>query len=77
MEETDTIGIGLYEVPGFGALSYGGLQGFITPLLEVARNNDLGHPICDNVRSGPWMIDYVSDRLKRYLTLNCTSDACS
>lgn len=65
LEETDTIGIGLYEVPEFGTLSYGGLQGFITPLLEVARNNDLGHPICENVRSGPWMIDYISDRLKR------------
>ena len=30
----------------------------------IAFNNDLGHPICQNLREGDWMIDYVINRLK-------------
>lgn len=30
----------------------------------VAFNNDLGHPICDNIRQGDWLIDYTVGRLK-------------
>lgn len=32
-------------------------------LAEMRPKNDLGHPFCDNLRSGDWMIDYVSNRL--------------
>lgn len=32
-------------------------------LAEIRPKNDLGHPFCDNLRSGDWMIDYVSNRL--------------
>ena len=38
----------------------------MTPFLQVARNNDLGHPICANLRAGPWMLDYVIGRLERH-----------
>ena len=32
-------------------------------MAEIRPRNDLGHPFCDNLRSGDWMIDYVSNRL--------------
>ncbi|KAI8894654.1 glucanotransferase domain of glycogen debranching enzyme-domain-containing protein [Globomyces pollinis-pini] len=65
-EETDTIGESTYNVPGFGTLAYCGLQGFVSVLLPVARNNNLGHAVCDNLRQGDWMIDYIINRLKKY-----------
>ncbi|KAJ3118491.1 hypothetical protein HDU96_001310 [Phlyctochytrium bullatum] len=45
-EELDTIGDNVYDIPGHGAIPYCGFQGFISVLQPVARNNDLGHPIC-------------------------------
>ncbi|KAJ3057262.1 hypothetical protein HK097_009921 [Rhizophlyctis rosea] len=65
-EEQDSIGDGAYDVPGFGSLAYCGLQGFASALQPIARTNDLGHPIFSNLRNGPWMLDYVSGRLKKY-----------
>ncbi|KAJ3269829.1 hypothetical protein HDV01_000877 [Terramyces sp. JEL0728] len=68
-EEFDTIKESEYEVPGFGKLSYCGLQGFVSALACVATSNDLGHPMCDNLRNGPWMMNYIISRLKKYLPM--------
>jgi glycogen debranching enzyme len=64
-EELDVIGNNLYVVPNYGKFSYGGLEGIVTALLPIARNNDIGHPICDNLRAGVWLLDYTVNRLQK------------
>lgn len=38
--------------------------GLISVLADIRPNNDLGHPVCANLRQGDWLIDFVSNRLK-------------
>jgi glycogen debranching enzyme len=52
-----------YDVPGFGALPYCGLQGAVTVLRGVSERNDLAHPLCANLRAGDWLLDYHVARL--------------
>lgn len=60
------IGQGSYDVPYHGKLVYCGLQGLI-PLLNLIRiNNDLGHPLCGNLRDGTWLCDYIASRMEKY-----------
>ncbi|XP_035512003.1 glycogen debranching enzyme, partial [Morone saxatilis] len=56
-------GGGCYNVPAWLPLNYGGLQGLMSVMAEIRPKNDLGHPLCDNLRQGDWMMDYVSNRL--------------
>ena len=56
---------GSYTIPGHGALVYCGLQGWWSVLKDVVRNNNLGHPICQHLRDGPWALDYNFGRLDR------------
>lgn len=55
-ERDDGRGFDVYNVPNFGTLVYCGLQGFISPFSTIRPANDLGHPICGNLRDGNWMI---------------------
>ena len=63
-EKDDGEGGGVYEVPGAGQLVYCGLQGVMSMMNWVRDNNDLGHPLCDNLRAGDWMAGYMANRLK-------------
>src|SRR4051812_24574895 len=38
----------------------------IHPVLKrIQETNDLGHPLCSNLRDGTWLSDYIIVRLKR------------
>lgn len=58
-------GPGSYNIPGYGPLVYCGTQGFVSVLVEITPNNDLGHPLCNNLRQGDWMIDYIHERIAK------------
>ncbi|KAI8869120.1 hypothetical protein GQ42DRAFT_163652 [Ramicandelaber brevisporus] len=69
-EERDlTGGHGAYNVPGVGALTFAGLEGWVIHLCPIVENNDLGHPLCDHLRSGFWALDYIIDRLRRHASI--------
>ena len=63
-ERDEGQGGGCYVVPGAGALVYCGLQGIMSMLADIRDNNDLGHPLCDNLRDGDWMAGYAINRLR-------------
>lgn len=54
---------GVYEVPAMGWLTYCGLEGWMGPLRGTIVTNDLGHPLCENLRKGTWALDYTVERL--------------
>lgn len=66
--------IGAYNVPGLGNLIYCGLQGWMTPLKHIMQYNDLGHPLCGHLRDGAWAMDYVHDRLERFVRIRHAID---
>ncbi|KAL1956161.1 hypothetical protein VTO42DRAFT_7596 [Malbranchea cinnamomea] len=59
---------GVYNVPNFGPLVYAGLQGWWSVLEHIIYHNDLGHPLCDNLRDGQWALDYIVGRMQRAIS---------
>ncbi|XP_017292357.1 glycogen debranching enzyme isoform X2 [Kryptolebias marmoratus] len=57
-------GGGCYSIPGWESLKYAGIQGLMSVFADIRSKNDLGHPLCVNLREGDWLIDFVSNRLK-------------
>ncbi|KAH6619445.1 glucanotransferase domain of glycogen debranching enzyme-domain-containing protein [Chaetomium sp. MPI-SDFR-AT-0129] len=56
---------GVYDIPGHGKLVYAGLQGWWSILQDIIRDNNLAHPLCQNLRDGQWVLDYIVRRLER------------
>lgn len=63
-ERDDKFGFSTYHIPNHGNLCYSGLRGIMSVLGELRPSNDLGHPLCNNLREGNWLMDYISNRLK-------------
>ncbi|XP_064607423.1 glycogen debranching enzyme-like isoform X2 [Liolophura sinensis] len=63
-ERDDGKGFGAYDVPGCGSMVFCGLQGVISLLSHIRPHNDLGHPLCNNLREGDWLPSYIAARLK-------------
>ncbi|WEW61382.1 bifunctional 4-alpha-glucanotransferase/amylo-alpha-1,6-glucosidase [Emydomyces testavorans] len=59
---------GVYNVPNFGPLVYAGLQGWWSILEDIIRNNNIGHPLCDNIREGQWALDFIVRRMRRAIS---------
>ena len=58
-------GGGVYDIPGYGPLKYAGLAGVVPLLEQVVARNELGHPLCSNVRDGDWLLSYLADHMNR------------
>lgn len=56
---------GTYDIPGHGKLVYAGLQGWWSILKDIIKDNNLAHPLCQNLRDGQWALDYIAGRLER------------
>lgn len=64
-EMDDGLGGGAYEIPKFKTLNYCGLAGLMFYWKDIRTRHDLGHPICDNLRQGLWLPQYIVARLGR------------
>lgn len=38
-------------------------SGLMSALAEIRPKNELGHPLCHNLRQGNWLMDFISNRL--------------
>uniref|UniRef100_H2ZLQ6 Glycogen debranching enzyme n=1 Tax=Ciona savignyi TaxID=51511 RepID=H2ZLQ6_CIOSA len=65
-EKSDGKGIQAYQVPGWQELCYCGIAGVAVPFAKISASNDLGHPLCSNLRDGNWLLDYISSRLQKH-----------
>ncbi|CAD8185334.1 unnamed protein product [Paramecium octaurelia] len=66
-EERDKNNTGLYFIPNYRQLIYAGFSGPRSATREAQTVNNLAHPICENLRSGNWLLDYLNERVQRQL----------
>lgn len=64
-EEVEDGRPGSYDIPNSGPMIYCGLQGVMSLLSDIRPRNDLGHPLCANLRDGDWLSAYISSRLQK------------
>lgn len=62
-ERDDGYGSDVYDIPNYGKLVYAGLQGVMSVMENVRLTGDMGHPLCENLRSGNWIMEYIGNRL--------------
>lgn len=62
-ERDEGRGSAAYNVPDFGPFVYCGLQSVVDLMAKIGTSNDLGHPLCANLRQGNWLMGYIVDRL--------------
>jgi len=53
---------GVYQIPDYDSLTYCGLEGWNRPVNEAVRDQNLGHPLCENLRQGLWAFEYIASR---------------
>lgn len=63
IEEYDEFKGSPYKVPNFKDFNYCGLSSLMFYWKSIRTHNDLGHPICANLREGLWLPNYIADRL--------------
>lgn len=54
-----------YQFPNHNQYVYCGLRNIIDDFDKIRRYDDMAHPVCCNIRDGPWLFDYIVSRLKR------------
>lgn len=62
-ERSDGNNIGVYYIQNYGNLHYCGFMGIYKILKRISSNNNLGDSLCQNLRDGHWMLDYIVNRL--------------
>lgn len=65
-EEREIWKNGLYFVPGYRHLFFGGFAGVVRVLRETSLNNDFHHPLFRNIMEGDYLLDYYEQRIRRY-----------
>jgi len=63
-ERDEGRGAAVYDLPNYGPLVYAGFQSIISLMSDIRVKNDLGHPLCCNLRQGNWLMECVVERLK-------------
>lgn len=59
-----------HNIYGTGKLKYAGLYGVIPAVRRIVRFNLLNHPLLENIRQGPWLLDYILNRLTGHPALS-------